>query len=453
MPKRVPEPQTGRCTDQPATCDRSRTIHPELRMQSDPSETHRFTRTHPSVPRASGSEVDPGELGEPDLALLRERAFNLRWATVAPGVIPLTAADPDIPAAPCVRGAIAAYADSGHFSYGPAAGLDEFRAAVAAHFLLEKAAPIERDRVVAANAAASAITLVARHLLVAGDEVVVQDPVDFLVAESARRAGARTTAWRASGGRFTLDGLRAAVTPATRAVFVCHPHNPLGALLAPAEVRAIAAFAAERGIAIVSDEVWSDVVLDGRPFRSFAAHGGEACAPWVVYGLSKGYALAGLRIGAVVAPSVEAAARFVATEGFERTVEGASTLSQVAATAALGEGGAWRRAFLRHAAAMRDRAIGVLASLDGVRIARAPEATFVLFADISGTGLPAEVLAERLEAIARVKVVPGAPRWFGEGARGHIRLSLATSATILDEALARIADAWPAVIARPASGS
>lgn len=433
-------------TDRPMTSERPAT------PRTDPEIARRF-RAGRSAAGTDPSGTTTDELGEPDLSLLRERAFNLRWATVAPGVIPLTAADPDLPAPACVRGAIAAYADGGHFSYGPAAGLDDFRAAVAAHFLLEKAAPIERDRVIATNSAAGAIALVARHLLVAGDEVVVQDPVDFLVAESARRVGARTTAWRTTGGRFTLEGLRAAVTPRTRAILVCHPHNPLGTLLSPAEVRAIAAFASERGIAIVSDEVWSDVVLDGRPFRSFAAHGEEACAPWVVHGLSKGYALAGLRIGAVVAPSVEAAARFVSTEGFERTTEGASTLSQVAATAALGEGGAWRRAFLRHAAAMRDRAIAVLSALDGVRIAHAPEATFVLFADISATGIPAEVLAERLESLARVKVVPGSPRWFGEGARGHIRLSLATSEAILDEALSRIAAAWSAVIARPVAGS
>lgn len=442
-------------------------MHPDPVMpfmpEADPDHTHAdLGRLRPmddveATPSRRPSHEVPfrpeTDLGEPDLEVLRHRAFNLRWATVDAGVIPLTAADPDLPVPSCVQGAIAAYTDGGHLSYGPSAGLPEFRSAVAAHFLLEKAAPIERDRVIAANAAASAIALVARHLLVEGDEVVAQDPVDFLVSESVRRTGARTTRWRPTGGRFTLDGLRAAVTQRTRAIFVCHPHNPLGTLLAPGEVRAIADFASERGITIVSDEVWSDVVLDGRSFRSFAAHGQDGCAPWVVYGLSKGYALAGLRIGAVVAPSVDAARRFARTEGFEETIEGASTLSQVAATAALGEAGAWRRAFLRHAATLRDRAVETLAALDGVRIARAPEATFVLFADISGTGLPAEVLAERLESIARVRVVPGAPRWFGEGARGHIRLSLATSETILDEALGRIARAWPQVIARTPGAS
>ena len=68
---------------------------------------------------------------EVPLAVLRERAFNLRWAEQPEGVIPLTAADPDFPAAPAIREAVIAYARSAVFSYGPAGGLPLFRGAVA----------------------------------------------------------------------------------------------------------------------------------------------------------------------------------------------------------------------------------------------------------------------------------------------------------------------------------
>lgn len=379
----------------------------------------------------------------PDFPALRERAFNLRWATLADDVIPLTAADPDLPVAEEVTRAISAYVSRPHLCYGPACGLPGFRTAVAEHFLRDKGARVDPERVIASNSAASAISLVARELIVEGDEVVIQDPVDFLVAESARRAGAALRHWSPTGGRFTLEGLAQAVTDRTRVLSVCHPHNPMGTLWSAEEVRAIAAFARERGIALVSDEVWSDVRLDGRPFSSFAGIPGA----WVVYGLSKGYGLAGLRIGAIVAPDADEARRFALRAGFEHTIEGAATLSQVAATAALQEAGAWREAFLRHCGLQRDRAIARLARLPGARVAAAPEATFVLFVDIRGTGRSAEALAERLEAVARVRVVPGSPRWFGEGAAGHIRLSLATTGDVLDEALSRIERAWAAVTA------
>lgn len=380
---------------------------------------------------------------EPDFAVLRERAYNLRWATVDADVIPLTAADPDLPVAEAVTDAVARYVSAPHLSYGPPRGLPAFRSAVAAHFAREKRAVVDPERVLAANSAASALALVARHLLREGDEVVVQDPVDFLVAESARRAGAVLRTWVPEGGRFTLAGLRATVTERTRAIAVCHPHNPLGTLWTPAEVAAIAAFAAERGVAILSDEVWSDVVLDGLPFASFAG----IPRSWIVYGLSKGYALAGLRIGAVVAPDADAAGRFALEAGFEHTIEGASTLSQVAAVAALEQAGAWRADFLRHCAAQRDRARLRLNALRGVRLGPSPQATFVCFADVRATGLDETEIAARIERCARVRVVPGSPRWFGAGAAGHVRLSLATTQAVLDDALARIAAAWPAVTA------
>ena len=395
---------------------------------------------------AQANEGERADLGQPDFDTLRERAFNLRWATVDRDVIPLTAADPDFPAPPAAVDAIAAYLRAPHLCYGPAMGLPDFREAVARRFREHKgASEVTAARVVAANSAASAIAVVAAHLLKPGDEVVVQDPVDFLVAESARRAGATLRRWQPVGARFSLDGLRAAITPSTRMVSVCHPHNPLGSLWDADEVAAIARFCDERGIALLSDEVWSDVVLDGAAFQSFAAHAHAACAPWVVYGLSKGYGLAGLRIGAVVAPSGDAAARLAATMGFDQTIEGASTLSQVAATGALQHGGPWLARFLRHCATQRDTATARLSRLRGLRIESPPRATFVLFVDVRGTGLDEDEATRRIEQFARVRVVPGSPRWFGPGAAGHVRLSLATTRDVLDEALLRIERAWPQI--------
>jgi len=378
----------------------------------------------------------------PDQAALRARAYNLRWAETDDDVIPLTAADPDLPTAEVVTAAIRDYVDAPHLCYGPARGLPEFRAAVARHFSDEKRASTDPDRVLATNSAANAIALVARHLIAPGDEVVIQDPVDFLVAESARRAGAALRLWSPEGGKYTVAGLAAAVTERTRLVSVCHPHNPLGALWSPSEVEELAGFCAERELQLISDEVWSDVVLRGAPFASFAAHARDAFEPWVVYGLSKGYGLAGLRIGAVVAPDEDRAARFALEAGFEHTIEGAATLSQVAAVAALEHAGDWRRQFLTHCEAQQQLAHQRLAALRGVRSAGPPPATFVAFVDARETGIDEATLAARIEAHARVRVVPGSPRWFGPGAAGHLRFSLATTRATLCEALDRVEAAW-----------
>ena len=132
-------------------------------LMIEPSPTDGLTR-------ASTSE---SLLGSPDYAVLRARAHNLRWACVDIDVIPLTAADPDLPAPQQVVEHLAQYIASPHFSYGPAGGLIEFRAAVAQHFASTKNCTIDPDAVTATNSAASAITLVARHLLKQGDAALI----------------------------------------------------------------------------------------------------------------------------------------------------------------------------------------------------------------------------------------------------------------------------------------
>jgi aspartate/methionine/tyrosine aminotransferase len=87
---------------------------------------------------------------------------------------------------------------------------------------------------------------------------------------------------------------------------------------------------------------------------------------------------------------------------------------------------------------MRDLAVDQLSQVPGVSV-RAPEGTFVLFPDISALGVSPEVLVGRLLTQHGVAVVPGAPRWFGPGAAGHLRLVFSTSEGILREGLARIA--------------
>ena len=118
--------------------------------------------------------------------LLRQRAFNLRWAEQPEGVIPLTAADPDFAAAAVIREALIAEARDGLFSYGPAGGLPMFREAVAADLLRRRGAPVEAAGVMAVNSAAAGLALVARHGLNPGDEAIVFDPVDFLFAQIGR---------------------------------------------------------------------------------------------------------------------------------------------------------------------------------------------------------------------------------------------------------------------------
>ncbi|WP_216906860.1 pyridoxal phosphate-dependent aminotransferase [Synechococcus sp. CCY 0621] len=374
------------------------------------------------------------------LQLLCQRAYNLRWAEQAPGVIPLTAADPDFPAAPAIRDAIADYARSGVFSYGPAGGLPSFRESVA-RYLRQRGAPVSAAGVVAVNSAAAGLALVARHWLSPGDEAIVLDPVDFLFAHTVRSAGGVPVLWRIDPqAPLDLAALEALVTSRTRVLCLCNPHNPLGRCFRRDELEALGRFCLERGLRVLSDEVWSDVVYPPATFTSWLAMAPElAGLGAVVHGFSKSFGLAGLRVGYVAMADPEAAARLLADSELPSTVDGVATLSQVAATAAYGpEGLAWLAAFLRHLQARRDQAVTRLAAIPGLRV-HPPAATFVLFVGLPPLHESVEELVERLRREHGVAVVPGSPRWFGPGAAGHLRLSFATSEALLAEGLNRLA--------------
>ncbi len=387
------------------------------------------------------------------LNLLRQRAHNLRWAEQPDGVIPLTAADPDFPAAPVIREAIVRYGDSGVFSYGPPGGLADFREAVAG-YLRRRGAAVTAEGVVAVNSAAAGLALLAHHWLSPGDEAIVADPVDFLFGHTVRSAGGAPVLWGLDRqAPLDLEALAALVTPRTRMLCLCNPHNPLGRCFRRDELEALARFCLARGLRVLSDEIWSDVVYPPATFTSWLALAPELAANGaVVHGFSKSFALAGLRVGYVAMADPAAAARLL--EGSEQfsTVDGVSTLSQVAATAAYSPDGLdWLAAFLLHLQARRDQAVARLSAINGLRV-HSPAATYVLFVGLPPMQESVEDLVDRLRLEHGVALVPGSPRWFGPGAAGHVRLSFATSAALLGEGLERFAAGLASAPTRAAPG-
>jgi aspartate/methionine/tyrosine aminotransferase len=157
----------------------------------------------------------------------------------------------------------------------------------------------------------------------------------------------------------------------------------------------------------------------------------------VVHGFSKSFCLAGLRIGYVAMTDGAACARMLAASEHPSTVDGAATVSQIGAAAAYDRALPWLDAFLEHLRARRDQAVQALNAMPGVQV-QAPDATYVAFAKISDPPCTIEDLVDRLRREHGVAVVPGSPRWFGEGAAGHVRICFATSEGILRQGLERM---------------
>src|SRR5437763_2865077 len=316
------------------------------------------------------------------LGLLRERAFNLRWAQQPPDVIPLTAADPDFPVATAIQEQIIRYVRDGVLSYGPSEGLPQFREAVAEWMRSTRQMECPSEAVFATDSAAAAIAVVARARLTSGDEVLIPDPVDFLFQHTIERAGARPIQVRVTPAMDAEEFIAAAqahFTPRTRMLWLCNPHNPLGAVYSREWLKQVAEWALGRGLRILSDEVWSDIVYAPHRHVSLASLSPEIARSTVtVYGFSKNFALAGLRVGCLVCADPEWKKEIVAASDAESTVYGVSVLSQVAVVAALNDGREWLAQFLRHLEKQRDYVAERLSQWPGVTV-NPPQGTYVIF--------------------------------------------------------------------------
>ena len=377
------------------------------------------------------------------MAALRQRAFNLRWATLPADVIPLTAADPDFQSAPEISEAIRGYSEARTFSYGPPEGLPSFKAVIAEVLHRRKNIRTSPEHILPVDSAAQGMFIIARYCLQEGDEAIIFDPVDFLFRKSVETAGGRAVLLPIDvhTGQFDIDVLKSLITPRTRLICLCNPHNPVGKVFTHEELEQIGTIAVENDLWIMNDEIWSDIIFPHHQFTSIASISPEISERiFTVYGFSKSFGIAGLRVGFIVSPGPMAHEGIVETSMVRTTAYGVSTVSQVAAQAAFEKCWYWVDAFLQHLTVNKNYAVDRLNKMPGISCHH-PQGCYLVFPDISGTGKSGEALADHLLNNGKVAVVPGAEKWFGPGARGHIRICISTSHSILKEGLDRIENA------------
>jgi bifunctional pyridoxal-dependent enzyme with beta-cystathionase and maltose regulon repressor activities len=189
---------------------------------------------------------------------------------------------------------------------------------------------------------------------------------------------------------------------------------------------------------IFSDEIWSDIVFDDHTHVAIASIDEATFKQTItVTGFSKSFGLAGLRIGAVLAPDQHHFEKLYQHAFHASTVRGCNIIGQVAAHAALTECDYWFALFLQHLHKVRALLVNGLNKIPGV-LCQTPQGCYLAFADIRGTGMNSEQVHQVLLSKAKVAVVPGLPQWFGQGAEGYIRMSFATSTEIIEKALYNI---------------
>lgn len=372
--------------------------------------------------------------------VLKKRAFNYRWAEVEEGVIPLTAADPDFPVAPEIINDLFDYIKEGYFSYGPKLGFPEFRKSIADSLNNRKNEYVDPDLVLPIDSAARGMFIIAKTVLKPGDEVIIFDPVDFLFKESTVAAGAVPVYFPAKvkDGYIDLSELENYITPKTKMICLCNPHNPLGTVYSKEDLDLILSLSEKYDLWIMNDEIWSDIVYPEKEFISILSLGPERNKKTLsVFGFSKSFGVAGLRIGCIYCHDEEVFNKIVENSDVMTTAGGISTLSQIAGIACLEKAYYWVDEFIKHLTKNRDYAYERINSMPYISC-RKPDATYLMFINIKGTGLGSQEFVKHMEEKVKLALVPGTEKFFGPGAEGYVRLCFATSFEVLKEGLDRL---------------
>lgn len=280
-----------------------------------------------------------------------------------------------------------------------------------------------------------------------GDEVIIPTPYWVSYPDIAQLFGAKIVKIRCgidNGFKMTPEQLKHALTPKTKWVVLNSPNNPTGAVYSPAEMAALGAVISEHSSCMVlSDEIYEHFVFDGRDFSTFlGANPNLRERVLTANGISKAYALAGLRIGYAAGPEeLISGIKCVISQSTSCT----ASISQAAAVAALtGDQSEIPRNTLVYQQ-RRDRLMQGLRKIPGLDC-RTPDGAFYAFVSVAGligaTTYDGETLATDSQVsryfvrAAHVATVAGE----AYGMSPFLRMSFATSDHIIDEACARIAE-------------
>lgn len=373
---------------------------------------------------ASGTAFDFEHVPE------RRGSDSVKWNKYAgQDVLPLWIADMDFASPPPVLAALQARVARGDLGYAePWPALVE---AVQAYCQRHYDWRVEADWLVWLPGLVCGINLACRSV---DGEVLTATPVypPFLSAPGLSGRGLVRVSLREEGGRWSWDfaALEAAVTPATRLLLLCHPHNPVGRAWDADELQALAEFAARHDLVVCSDEIHCDLVLDPeRRHVPFARLGEDAARRSItLMAPSKTYNIAGLGCSLAIIPDPALRRRYQAAR--RGIVPDVNVLALTACASALLEGEAWRQDLLAVLRANRDRVEAAVNAMPGLSLGHV-EATYLAWIDARGLGVDAPV--EFFEA-AGVGLSDG--RDFG--LPGWVRLNFGCAPALLDQALERM---------------
>ena len=333
--------------------------------------------------------------------------------------------------------------DEGKTKYTPAAGIPALRKAAADRLKADFDLDYDQSQIVIASGAKHNVYIALVTLLNPGDEVVIPAPYWVTYSEAVAMAGGvpvLITAGEERQFKISPEELEAAITDKTKLFMMNNPSNPTGMLYSKEELKTIADVCVKHDLYIISDEIYSGLVYDGKEFTSMASLGEDVKERTVlISGVSKSYAMTGWRIGYSASnPQIAK----IMSNYLSHSTGAPATMSQWAAVEALTASQESIRAMRDVFEKRRDHIVERMNKIDGVSCIK-PDGAFYIMMNIEkliGKTLGGKVI-ENGDDFAMaflekeyVAVVPCS----GFGSPNYVRWTYAASMENIDEGLDRL---------------
>jgi aspartate aminotransferase len=349
-------------------------------------------------------------------------------------VVGFGAGEPDFDTPQHIKDAATQALAAGFTKYTPSSGIPELRQAIADKFKRENGLSYKPSQVIVSCGGKHSCFNVILATCEEGDEVIIPAPYWLSYPEMVKLAGATPVILPTSDKtefKVTPEQLRAAITPRTRLFVLNSPSNPTGTVYTPDEVKALGDICVEKGVLIMSDEIYEHLLYDGAKHRSVAsfsqAHYDHTI---IVHGFAKAWSMTGWRLGFLAAPEPIAKAIDAVQS---HSTSNPTSFAQKGGVAALTGPQDHLPGWLAEYAKRRTRAHQMLNAVPGVSCVNSKGA-FYLFPNIAATGLKSSEFCARLLEQEKVAAVPG----IAFGADDYLRISYATSLANIEKGLERM---------------
>ena len=364
---------------------------------------------------------------------LTRQLFNM--AQDLTGVIDLTLGDPDVNPADGIRKAACDAIQDGKTRYSANAGLRQLRTVISSHLNKEYNLHVNADsELVVTVGGMEALYLALSSVIDEGDEIIVLGPYYVNYVQMTNMCGGKpivVNTKEENGFAPTREEIESVITKRTVAIVINTPCNPTGTVLSSESIDLIADIAKKYDLTVISDEVYSSLIYDGKEHNSVITRKGMKERTILIDSISKRFAMTGYRLGYAYAPSEVISCMTKMQENIAACAPLPSQYASIKAYEEYAKDNTLRDIFMER----RNYIYPAINSIDKLSCNK-PEGTFYLFVNIEKTGMDSFTFCKELLLKAQVAVAPGIT--YGKEYDNFIRIAYTLEIPKLQEAVKRI---------------